>query len=266
MKRLFNLLAVALITASTFAQAPEKMSYQTIMRDASGALVTDQEMQITLSILRASVGTEYIAYRETHSTKTNSNGLLSLKIGSGVVNYGLLSAIDWKNGPYLIKTETAIDGETITNTSDFYSVAYAFHAHNTVTVNGKRVLTEVPEGAVFTDDQTAKDIVIDPISNLPASHLQGALEELRYQLGIRGDMEKSVYDTDNDGMVDNAAKVNGLTIETAVPADAVFTDNQKGNEISLTKIMNIGGTDVTTVEAAIIKLQEELISLQEQIK
>lgn len=39
-----------------------------------------------------------------------------------------------------------------------------------------------------------------------------------------GDMLKSVYDTDNDGIVDNAEKVNGLTVETAVPTGAIFTD------------------------------------------
>ena len=39
-----------------------------------------------------------------------------------------------------------------------------------------------------------------------------------------GDMLKSIYDTDNSGVVDNAEKVNGLTVETAVPLDAKFTD------------------------------------------
>lgn len=39
-----------------------------------------------------------------------------------------------------------------------------------------------------------------------------------------GDMKMSVYDTDGDGVVDNAEKVNGLTVQTAVPANAKFTD------------------------------------------
>lgn len=39
-----------------------------------------------------------------------------------------------------------------------------------------------------------------------------------------GDMLASVYDTTGNGIVDNAEKVNGLTVETAVPVDAVFTD------------------------------------------
>lgn len=39
-----------------------------------------------------------------------------------------------------------------------------------------------------------------------------------------GDMLKEVYDKDGDGIVDNAEKVNGLTVLTAVPANAKFTD------------------------------------------
>jgi hypothetical protein len=39
-----------------------------------------------------------------------------------------------------------------------------------------------------------------------------------------GDMLKSVYDSDGDGVVDNAEKVNGFTVETNVPANAEFTD------------------------------------------
>ena len=37
-------------------------------------------------------------------------------------------------------------------------------------------------------------------------------------------MHRSVYDTDNDGIVDNAEKVNNHTVECDVPEDAVFTD------------------------------------------
>ena len=44
-----------------------------------------------------------------------------------------------------------------------------------------------------------------------------------------GDMLKSTYDTNDSGVVDNAEKVNGLTVETAVPLGAVFTDTTYTN-------------------------------------
>jgi hypothetical protein len=34
----------------------------------------------------------------------------------------------------------------------------------------------------------------------------------------------SKFDADGDGIVDNAAKVNGHTVKSDVPADAVFSD------------------------------------------
>jgi hypothetical protein len=39
-----------------------------------------------------------------------------------------------------------------------------------------------------------------------------------------GDMLKATYDTNDNGVVDNAEKVNNHTVETDVPANAVFTD------------------------------------------
>ena len=42
--------------------------------------------------------------------------------------------------------------------------------------------------------------------------------------GGYGDMLKSVYDTDGDGVIDNAEKVSGFTVAKSVPANAVFTD------------------------------------------
>lgn len=56
-----------------------------------------------------------------------------------------------------------------------------------------------------------------------------------------GDMLKSVYDTNNNGVVDNSEKVNGLTVEKAVPADAKFTDTVKTPEEELTDIKTVDG-------------------------
>lgn len=44
-----------------------------------------------------------------------------------------------------------------------------------------------------------------------------------------GDMLKATYDTDGNGIVDNAEKVNNHTVGTDVPANAVFTDTTYSN-------------------------------------
>ncbi len=45
-----------------------------------------------------------------------------------------------------------------------------------------------------------------------------------YDLDSFGDMKTSVYDTTQNGIVDNAEKVNGFTVAKNVPSDAKFTD------------------------------------------
>ena len=49
------------------------------------------------------------------------------------------------------------------------------------------------------------------------------VEDLIVAIGA-GDMAKSIYDTNNNGIVDNSEKVSGFTVGVSVPADAVFTD------------------------------------------
>ncbi|WP_206460481.1 hypothetical protein [Anaerovorax sp. IOR16] len=50
------------------------------------------------------------------------------------------------------------------------------------------------------------------------------LKNLNDKALTAGDMSKSIYDKNNNGIVDNAEKVNGHTVEVDVPADAKFTD------------------------------------------
>ncbi len=67
-----------------------------------------------------------------------------------------------------------------------------------------------------------------------------------------GDMLKSNYDTNNDGIVDNAEKVNGHTVDSDVPANAKFTDTVYDDTEVKTNITNLQNnkankTDIPTV-------------------
>ena len=130
MKRLYSLLTAVILTVSVFAQIPEKMSYQAVVRDASNALVTNHEVSMQISILQGSVSGPAV-YVETQTPVTNVNGLISIEIGSGTVVSGVFNKVDWSNGPYFIKTETDPSGGaaySITGTSQLMSVPYALYA------------------------------------------------------------------------------------------------------------------------------------------
>ncbi len=130
MKKLYTILAVLLMTATTFAQSPEKMSYQAVVRDGSDALVANQAVGMQISILQTTVSGTAV-YVETQTPTTNVNGLVTLKIGTGTVVSGDFTTIDWSADSYFIKTETDPTGGssyTITGTSQLLSVPYALHA------------------------------------------------------------------------------------------------------------------------------------------
>ena len=130
MKKLYTLLASFLITLTLFAQAPEKMSYQAVVRDANNALIMNQAVGMRIQILQGSVSGTTV-YEETQTPTSNDNGLVTLEIGTGTIVSGMFSSIDWSTGPYFIKTETDPTGATnytISGTSQLMSVPYALYA------------------------------------------------------------------------------------------------------------------------------------------
>ncbi len=131
MKKLHLLIFIGILfTGHVFSQAPEKISYQAVIRNSSDLLVANQSIGIQISILQNSpVGTA--VYVETQNPTSNANGLISIEIGSGSVVSGTFSAIDWANDSFYIKTEIDITGGvnyTITGTSQLLSVPYALYA------------------------------------------------------------------------------------------------------------------------------------------
>lgn len=118
--------------ASLWAQSPDKMSYQAVIRDASSNLITNQAVGMQISILQGSASGTAV-YVETQTPSTNANGLVSIEIGAGTLVSGNFSMIDWTNGPYYFKTETDPAGGTnysISGTTEFLSVPYALYAEN----------------------------------------------------------------------------------------------------------------------------------------
>jgi hypothetical protein len=141
MKKLYTIIAAVLVTIGAYAQAPEKMSYQAVVRGSDDALVTNQAVGMQISILQTTA-TGTAVYVETQTPNTNVNGLVSLEIGTGNVVSGDFTTIDWSADSYFIKTETDPTGGTsytITGTSQLLSVPYALHAKTAENVTNDAV-------------------------------------------------------------------------------------------------------------------------------
>ncbi len=82
MNRYFFGLTTILLSTILWAQVPNKMSFQSIIRNNQGKLVVNQVVGVRTSILQGgSTGTS--VYEETHQKTSNQNGVLTLEIGTG---------------------------------------------------------------------------------------------------------------------------------------------------------------------------------------
>ncbi|MCC9020278.1 hypothetical protein [Flavobacterium lipolyticum] len=154
-------LALLLLSSFTFlfAQAPQKMSYQSVIRKTDGTLVAGTLVSIKTSILLGSTsGTA--SYVETQTTTTNNNGLATIEIGGGTPTTGTFSGINWGAGSHFIKTEidpTGGSNYTISGTSQLLSVPYALYAGSS---QNKGKPSIVITGDV-TDAQAAAQIIAE---------------------------------------------------------------------------------------------------------
>ena len=148
MRKITSLVAALLLSVATFAQAPQGFSYQAVVRDAQNAIVANQTVDVTVSILQgATVDAAKTVFTEKHSAKTNANGLFTITIGS--VNASDFAKIDWSKGSCFLKTESAY-GES---TTQLMSVPYALYAANAGSAN-----VDLSEYAKKTDIPAAPDL------------------------------------------------------------------------------------------------------------
>jgi hypothetical protein len=162
MKRFSAFLTALLFTLLSFAQAPQKMSYQAVIRNSSDQLITNKEIGLRVSIVQNSIDGSLV-YQEIYNPNhmTNKNGLLTIEIGTGVPLTGTFSEIDWADGPYFIKTEIDPSGGTnytITGTSQLLSVPYALHSESSSNLKGEITESQISDLKAYLLDITDEKI------------------------------------------------------------------------------------------------------------
>ena len=208
MKALYTILVTTFISLSIFAQVPEKINYQAIVRNSTGDLVRNKQVRMRISIYQNS-DTETPVYSETHVIETDENGLVSLIIGDGTTT-DVFSSIDWSNGVYNIKTETDTDGE-----SDF-------------TISGFSQILSVPYSlcAKTVENDMVDDADADATNELQALSISGS--ELTISNGNTVSLPTgtgSLWQTSDNNLIYKAGKVG---IDTAVPSASLHVAGNEG--------------------------------------
>lgn len=132
MKLLYNVGTVALIllSAQLYAQAPQGINYQGVARGLDGQPLTNKYISIRISILNQSAEGP-LEYDEVHEVKTNTFGLFTLVIGQGTPGASDFKFIGWTNGPKWLQIEMDENGGSnfkLMGSQQLMSVPYALYA------------------------------------------------------------------------------------------------------------------------------------------
>ena len=197
---IFGLCAILL----TQAQAPEKIDFQAMARDALGNPLINQSIGVQISI-RQGNPTGTIVYQEKHSDTTDNYGLFVLAIGTGSPVSGTFQEIDWSEGAYFTQIEVDPDGGTSyldMGTMELMSVPFSMYANR----------------AGYGEDDDAD----------PANEIQ-TISETGNEITL----------SNGGGTV-----IDDVEDEDADPANEVQTLNKNGNNIILSDINGSGGGTV----------------------
>jgi len=229
MKKSNFLLISLLISANLLSQVPQGLNYQAVVRNGSGDIRVNVNVQFEFEILQGSaLGTA--VYSETHDTVTNEFGLVSLIIGTGNTT-DVFADIDWADGPYFIKV--SIDG-TEMGTSQLVSVPYALHAQ-TVAEEDTSLWTKNGTHIFYNSGNVGIGIA-DPVNALQVYTSSGVSyarisdatnENGGLRVGTNGTGEAYILN-------DNASK--GLNIGTEGSFDVQI--DQDGNAIFREKVLH----------------------------
>lgn len=222
MKKVFLCFAAMFIAANLFAQMPEKMSYQAVIRNGSDQLVANQNIGMKISILQ-NTESGNVVYVETQAPTSNNNGLITIEIGTGNVVSGSFSEIAWAAGIYFLKTEidpTGGSNYSIETTQQLLSIPYAFHAKTAESLTGEIVETD----PVFSawDKSTGISITESQISNL------------QNYLTTEIDPAFSAWDK-TTGIVITESQITDLQSYLTAETDPTFTAWDKSTGISITE-------------------------------
>tara|TARA_B110000459_G_C16606115_1_gene493626 strand:- start:299 stop:2329 length:2031 start_codon:yes stop_codon:yes gene_type:complete len=177
MNKIYSLLLICLFSSGIVnAQAPSKFSYQAVVRDGSGTLISNEPVGIQITISESSA-TGTSVYVERHTINSNENGLVSLEIGSGTLQSGNFGTIDWGSNNYFLKSEIDPNGGTsytLELSNQLLSVPYALYANTSgAQTENDPVYNASPAASITATDITSWNTdLVDDADNDATNEIQ----------------------------------------------------------------------------------------------
>ena len=153
MKTLFRSFSIAIVglfalANIAFAQSPQGINWQAVIRDGSGNLMMNQNVSLKFTVHQISA-TGTIVYQETYTAPANAYGLVNTVIGQGTPVVGTMAGINWLAYPHFLQV---LVNNVDMGTTQFMTVPYAFVAD---TVLHSRVgLDSISHDTTFTGKGT----------------------------------------------------------------------------------------------------------------
>lgn len=258
-------LGALLLSGVLFAQAPQSFTYQSVIRNSSNDLISNMPIGTRISLLQGSV-TGTVVYSETHNASTNDNGLLSLVIGSGTVQSGTFSSINWGDGPYFIKTETDVNGGTnysLSGTQQMMSVPYALYAEQAGSVVGGAVGPQGPQGPAGETGATGAQGPAGPVGPAGPAGAQGS-QGPAGPAGVTGQYANTVFSTGQLAILQTTTVytlIPGLTQTITVPANAkVYVSTNGGFQNAATGTSYASADFSIFIDGAATNVQRQVVA------
>jgi len=204
---------IGLSVTTIYAQSTDAFNYQAVVRGSDGNILANQNISFRISLLAGTIDGSSV-YTETHSTQTSDNGVVSLKVGTGTVESGLFSSINWGSTEHFIQVEVDLDGGTnyeLLGTTQLLSVPYALHAKT------------VDQNSLFWNKE-ANDLYYQEGS----IGLGGQLVDSTHQLQIVQNYLGILFDRNNEGYGETQADVGISSNQMGLPGFRMRVSEDNG--------------------------------------
>jgi uncharacterized protein (TIGR02145 family) len=212
MKNIMIMAVVAVTSLSLFAQTPEGIRYQSVIRDHDHALLADQRIGVRI-ILAGDVEARRMLYTETHQLRTSSKGMVNIEIGTGSAEYGNFTDIEWSSRPLYVKTEIDPAGGraySLEMVSQIISVPYACYA-KTAGIIDELTETQGLGDVLAVNDSAGSQLraVTDPTENQDAVTLNYFIQQMMLLEGIHAGFPQDIV-ADKEGNLYRGIRIGDL--------------------------------------------------------